>query len=81
MTKFQDFKYPNVRKLFRGHLIGAFIGAVVAYWAFTIYNTNPTFAAFAVTPLEKVLDFDFEEVDNLEDTERGEGGFGSTGNR
>ena len=57
MTKFQDFKYPNVRKLFRGHLIGAFIGAVVAYWAFTIYNTNPTFAAFAVTPLEKVLDF------------------------
>lgn len=55
--KFQDFRYPNVIRLFRGHLVGAFIGAVLAYWAFTIYSTNPTFAAFAVTPLEKVLEF------------------------
>jgi len=28
---------------------------------------------------EKVVDVEFEEVDNLSETERGEGGFGSTG--
>lgn len=28
---------------------------------------------------EKIEDFDIEEVDDLSDTERGEGGFGSTG--
>lgn len=57
MTKFQDFRYPNIRRLFRGHWVGAIIGAVIAYWAFTLYSTNPTFATFAVIPLEKVLDF------------------------
>jgi dUTP pyrophosphatase len=30
--------------------------------------------------LEKVIKFEFEEVDELSNTERGEGGFGSTGN-
>jgi len=57
MTQFQDFRYPNIRRLFKGHLLGAAVGAGIAYWAFTIYSTTPTFAAFAVTPLEKVLDF------------------------
>jgi dUTP pyrophosphatase len=28
---------------------------------------------------EKVLEVEFQEVDDLTDTERGEGGFGSTG--
>lgn len=29
--------------------------------------------------LEKVIDFEFEEVDSLEETKRGDGGYGSTG--
>ncbi|MBR5229027.1 MAG: dUTP diphosphatase [Firmicutes bacterium] len=35
-------------------------------------------AQFVITP---VLAVDFEEVDELDDTERGEGGFGSTGTK
>lgn len=55
--RFKDFRFENVRRVFSGHWVGAVIGGIVAYWAFIIYNTSPTFAAFAVTPLERSLEF------------------------
>ena len=54
---YKDFRFENVRRVFNGHLVGAIVGGIVAYWAFTIYNTNPTFSAFAITPLERSLKF------------------------
>lgn len=55
--RYKDFRFENVRRVFKGHLLGTAIGGVLAYWAFIIYNTNPTFTAFAITPLERSLKF------------------------
>ena len=53
----KDLKFENIRRVFKGHMLGAVIGGIIAYWAFIIYKTNPTFSAFAVSPLERSLEF------------------------
>lgn len=54
MWKYKDFKYENVREVFRGHLLGAAVGGIVGYLAYLNFGQSIT---FAVTPLEKAVEF------------------------
>lgn len=48
----------------------------------TLYSAFPYKVGDRVAQMwiEKIVDYSFEEVTSLDETERGEGGFGSTGN-
>ena len=47
----------------------------------TSYNIGDKIAQLVVMPNVSPMDVEFVEVDELPDSERGEGGFGSTGNK
>lgn len=54
MWKYKDFRFENVRKVFSGHLLGAIIGGIIGYFAYSNFGQSIT---FAVTPLEKAVEF------------------------
>ena len=51
---FKDFKFENVRKVLRGHWMGALAGGVLGYFLYRNYQSSIT---FAITPLESALSF------------------------
>lgn len=54
MWKYKDFKFENIRKVLKGHWVGAIMGGVLGYALYKYFGNNIT---FAVSPLEKAVDY------------------------
>lgn len=52
---FEDFKFKNIRKVLKGHMLGAAIGGIAGYLLFK-YHTGAS-NTFAIAPLESALTF------------------------